>query len=203
MASMSFFIGTVPNWIVLEGESILTWGFLAAAVFLYLFLRPGRRFQTWMRRLLIASLILQPLHAAYLSGVQYFVWSQSEFGQLFLPPNQSWAYYARYVTDHFWLHPVLGIVLAGLWYGFMRALKSRSERYLDVGELELTTLLILIAGWPDALVLAPAAGIAVIMVSIVRLTVFREKLTTLGIPFMIAAAFALLYGGQVRSLLGA
>ena len=81
-------------------------------------------------------------------------------------------------------------------------LRQKSERYLDVGEHELTTLLIFAAGWPDALVMAPVAAVALVLLSLFRMTVLKRPLTTLGGPFMIATLFVLAYGGDIRALLG-
>lgn len=200
---MRLFVGYLPAWLVLNGAVAVSFWLVVLATAAYILFRPSLRLRKTLFWLLAAGIAARALLALYFTVGQLVVWSDSELGKLFLPPNQSWSYFISYVGERYWLAAILALVLAGLWYGFLRLVGNRSERYLDVGELELTTLLVFASGWPDALILAPLAGMALVLFSLVRMLVFRRQLTTLGIPFMIAALVTLAYADAIRSLFGA
>lgn len=189
----SFLFSTLSGWIVINGPLALKWLFVAISLAAYAQFRPGKQFERFMRKLLVAMVALDLLLAAYITVVQYYS---------FLAPFKVLSFFVTYALVHFYLPLGLAFVCAAVWYIFLRVLHSRTERYFDVGEIELTTLLVLVVGWPLALVLVPFAGIVLVILSLVRLIVFKQELTTLGLPFIIAATLLLLFEGQIRPLFG-
>lgn len=199
---MGLYTGYVAAWILLNGAAAISLALLTLAAAAYVILRPGERMRRMLRRLLVGGLVARAALALYLSFGQFVTWSSTEFGRLFLPPHQPWGYFLNYAWSRYWLAFALAVLLAGLWYGFLLLVGKRSERYLDVGETELTTIAVFAAAWPGALVLAPLAGALLVLFSLVRLA-FGRRLTTLGVPFLIAGFVTLAYANEIKALFGA
>jgi hypothetical protein len=178
---------------VLKGPLALQWLLVATSLAAYLQYRPGKQFRIFMRRMLVGTVVLDLVLAAYTSLVQYYS---------FLPLFRGFSFFVPYVAIHYFLPIGLAFVCAAVWYIFLRVLRTRTDRYFDIGEIELTTLLVLALGWPLSLVMVPFAGIVLVLLSLVRLVVFKQELTTLGLPFIIAATLLLLFEGQIRPLFG-
>lgn len=197
---MHLYQGYIPAWLFQNGPVAISFLLVFLVAGAYVIYRPGVTMRKVMVRLLIGGLAARLALTLYFTLGQLVVWSSSELGKLFLPPHQAWSYFFSYVGLRYWLPFAIAILLAGLWYGFLRLIGKRSERYLDVGELELTTILVFAAGWPNALALAPIVGVALVLFSLVRMIVFKRQLTTLGIPFIIGALITLTYGDAIRNL---
>ncbi len=203
MAAMDhLYASYAAAWIFLNGRAAVSLGVAVAVIAAYLLLRPSERLRRVLIVIGIAAIAASVLVAGFLTLAQYQAWAASSFGKLLLPPHRSFGYFVSYVLDRYWLAPFLGTVLAGLWYAFAGALRRKSERYLDEGEQELTALLVFAAGWPDALVMAPLAAVALVVLSLFRMLVLKKSLTTLGAPFMIATLIAIAYAADIRTLLG-
>ena len=132
------------------------------------------------------------LFAGVKTGLQYYAWLQSDISKFLLPPYQSIGVLLRYSWTHFWLNALIAIGAALLSFVVLRVLYSYNERYFDTGEIELGALMALVVGWPHFVVFVPAVFLSVIIVSIIRGVAFREPYTTLGLPFFIGAAIALM-----------
>lgn len=199
---MNLYAGYSSAWIFLNGQAAASLAIAVVAIGAYVLLRPSERLRKALVAVGIGAIAVRVLVALYLSVAQYQAWAATDFGRLLLPPNRSWGYFLSYSFDHYWLAAFLAATVAALWFGFVRLVRQRSDRYLDIGEHELTTLLLFAAGWPDALVMAPLAALVLVPLSIFRMTVLKRKLTTLGGPFMIATLIVLAYGGEIRRLFG-
>lgn len=186
--------------VALYGALAISATLVALAVASYLAFRPGPRLRRASLALLLGGAAAQALLAALLSTAQYAAWSATEIGRLLLPAQQGWGYFLGYVGNRYWMAFVLAAVCAGAWYGFLRAVGSHSERYFDAGEIEMTTLLVFAVGWPGGLVLVPLALVSVVVVSLARTFVLKRELTTLGVPFLVAAIITLAWGGAIRVL---
>lgn len=199
---MQFFTGYIPAWLILNGDIAISLALAVLAIAGYILLRPGSQLQKALMVLGIAGVAARLALGLYFTLGQLVVWSSNELGRLFLPPNQSWWYFITYVGERYLLDAILALLLAALWYGFLKLVGSRSERYLDEGEIELTTIMVFAAGWPNALIMAPLAGALLIGYSLIRMALKRQY-TTLGVPFMIATLITLAFANEIRALWGA
>jgi len=186
-------------WLSTSGPGILALALLAAMAAAYFMIGPGKGMRFAALVLLAVGIGARVLLAAYQSVAQYVLWRSESFTALFLPPNQPWSYYLSYVGTRFWLPVALALLCAILWYAFLRVLGSRTDRYFDIGEVELATLAVFVAGWPLAIVLLPVAGVFLLGLAVIRQVVLGERYTTLGLPFLAATLVVLLAG---RTLLG-
>ncbi|MFH1193140.1 MAG: hypothetical protein V1656_02370 [Candidatus Jorgensenbacteria bacterium] len=172
------------------------------------------------RALAKCTAIFYPAYATLLTFGQYFVWSSDWWGKQFLNtslapslpipliqlfPNffgSRLGYFLFYSWGRFWLHALLAVGVAALFWWFLRMLKRRNERFFEEGETELGFLCALAAGWPGILPFLVLAFLLVLAVSIARRAIFGEAFTTLGLPFLIAAVAALAFGGALASFFG-
>jgi hypothetical protein len=111
-------------------------------------------------------------------------------------------YFLFYSWGRFWLHALLAVGAAALFWWFLRLLRRRNERFFEEGETELGFLAALVAGWPGVLPFLVLAFFLVIVLSLVRRAAFGEAFTTLGWPFLAAAAIALTFGRALAAFLG-
>lgn len=189
--------------------------FFSAVIFLiviFLYFRLYFRKKTWKgsltpdwelsSQLIVILIVFHILYAAFLSAGQYYIWSGDEFSKLFLPPHQSIKYFLFYSWTHFWFNATLSFSVALLFYLFLKLLKKYKERFFEKGEIELGTLCILIAGWPNFAVFLPAVFVSVIFISIFNRAVYKEFYTTLGLPFLLATAVSLIFGGWLVDIIG-
>ena len=195
-------LGSLVNPVATHGADVISAALVVGSLLAYVVIGPGRRFSMIMRYALAVALLLGTGIASFLTHAQHFAWTATEIGKLFLPPVQPWSYFVGYVGLRFWLPFGLATLSAGLWYGFARLIRSRSERYLAEGELELTTLMIFAVGWPGVVVLMPVTGIFLVLVSLTRKILFKQELTTLGLPFILGALMTVIYAEQIRTLFG-
>ncbi len=198
----TFFTNPVTNWLLADGPTYVLWVMALGMVAAYAYLRPGKEMHFAGVVLLAFGFLARASIAAYQTAAQYWLWTQESFTQLFLPPHQPISYFVGYVTQQFWMGLILATILAVAWYVFLRVLRARTDRFFDEGEIVLATLAMFVIGWPGVVVLLPLAGVALVVVSVVRTAVFKEQLTTLGIPFLIAMLVTLLFRAQIMAALG-
>lgn len=162
------------------------------------------------RNLGILSVLFYVSYAAIATWGQYYLWrteavaalatknalAQNLFTSLLAP-----GYFAQHVWVVYWLSAVLSILCAFLWYLFLRFLKNHNGRYFDEGEVELGLICALAVGWPRFIVFLPFVFVFVLVISLVRLVVFKEQFTTLGGPFLGALLASLLFGDRILELL--
>lgn len=173
------------------------------------------------RNLAIVVVVGKILNAGLLMYLQYSVWRQSgAIGEVFLnspvsknlpfstAKNFEWlldnkfGYFLFYSWGRFWLSVVISLLVAYLFYLFLRTLKLKTERFFEDGETELGVLCALIVGWPGFVLFVPFVFLSVVVVSIVKLLFFKEKYTTLGAPFILATVIVLVFGSYLISLFG-
>jgi hypothetical protein len=196
------FLSSAALWITTHGNLAITWLALIAVAGSYVLLRPSKGFRFAVIAATTIIVTTRLVLALYQSLAQYWIWKSASFTALFLPPHQSISYYLLYVGSRFWLPVALAVVLSVIWYLFLRALKRHTARFFDEGEMELATLCVFLAGWPGTIVLLPLVAAAMAIWSVVKLIVWRERYTTLGIPFMLATLISLLLASTVLRTLG-
>ena len=159
---------------------------------------------------MLVSIVFAVLYAGFLTWGQHYVWSGDSVSKSFLTiplhsvpvplveafPSvfqASSGYFIFYSLQRFWFPAVLNILVAVVFFWFLKILKSYNGRFFEEGETELGFLLSLLVGWPVFLVFLPLALLSVVLVSIVKMTLFKEHYTTLGVPFLLGSlmAFAL------------
>ena len=151
------------------------------------------------------------MYATFLTLAQYFVWENNgvtrallklpveekalmSFGFLSKFFNQDGGYYYFYVFARYWLVIIISFAVAYLFYLLLKSLKKYKERFFIGGEPEIGFALAFLVGWPDFVIFLPAIFFLIIPISIFRMLVFKEKLTTLGWPFIISAILAVVLG---------
>lgn len=151
------------------------------------------------------------IYAIFLTLAQYFVWDNNgvtkallklpvkekalmSFGFLSKFFERDGGYYYFYVFARYWLVILISFAVAYLFYLLLKGLKKYKERFFIGGEPEIGFALAFIVGWPDFVLFLPGIFILIIPVSIFRMVVFKEKLTTLGWPFIVSAILAVVLG---------
>jgi hypothetical protein len=177
--------------------------FLAAAA-VYFFGAPSgwRKYFLW---LIYGVASFRVLYAAFITAGQYYIWNQDEFTRIFLSSSNGGlaGYFLPYTGFRFWLGSVVfTFVLAGSFALLLRYLRKRKETYFEHGEVELGVLMMLLVGWPEGILFLSLLAFTVVFVSVFRMFVWRNPYTTLGTPFIIAAALTLLRGERLIELLG-
>lgn len=155
-----------------------------------------------MRRLFLVSVAVIFTLALFSSFLQYAVWKGDPLSQKLLPPHQSILYFAKYAGTHFWLAPILALIVSAAFYGLLTALKRKNERFFEEGETELGATALFLVGWPRAVVFLPAAFLAVIAISAFKLALKRGAYTTLGAPFLFGLAVTLAWGFALLRAIG-
>lgn len=204
---MENFLGALPTiffWVVIA---------LAAAHYLATHLRiPVPLPRIPYRILAKCAAFFYPAYAALLTLGQYLVWRNDWWGNQFLNtslapslpiplvqlfPNffgSRLGYFLFYSWGRFWFHALLAVGVAAFFWWFLRMLKRRNARFFEEGETELGFVCALVAGWPGIFPFIILAFFLVVVFSVARRIIFGETFTTLGLPFLIAAAAALACG---------
>lgn len=180
------------------------WG-LGIAAATYYFTRARRepfRNTSLVWRLFIISVVVFFSFALMLTFFQYFVWKEYPLSQNLLPPYQSILYFAKYTGTHFWLAPLLSLIVSGIFYAFLKLLKRKNERFFEEGETELGALAAFLVGWPRIIVFLPVVFLAVVVISGIKMALHKSVYTTLGLPFLVGLAIALACGYAVLQELG-
>lgn len=185
MADIIVFVPRVAGWAL---------GIIAAAFYFW-----RVRF---MHRLFFVSVAVFFALALLLTFFQYALWKGDPLSTNLLPPHQSILYFTKYAGTHFWLAPLLSLIVSGAFYGILAALKRTNERFFDEGEIELGALAAFLAGWPRVIVFLSVVFLAVIVISGIKLALRKGAYTTLGIPFLIGLAAALACGVTILEWLG-
>lgn len=151
------------------------------------------------------------IYALFLTLAQYFVWNNNgltrallkspveekalmAFGFLSKFFNRDGGYYYFYVFARYWLVIIISFAVAYLFYLLLKGLKKYKERFFIGGEPEIGFALAFLVGWPDFVLFLPGIFMLIIPVSIFRVVIFKEKLTTLGWPFIVSAILAVILG---------
>lgn len=155
-----------------------------------------------MKRLLVVGVVVLFALALLATVLQYAAWRGDPFSRNLLPPHQSILYFAKYAGTHFWLAPMLSLIVSAAFYGFLLILKRKNERFFEEGEVELGAIAALLAGWPRVIVFLPLAFLAVIIISGIKMALRKGAYTTLGLPFLLGLVVTLAYGYVVLEALG-
>ena len=161
------------------------------------------------------------LYASASTIGQYYVWSSNSFtkllldknaidfsvlrefsGKLFLFLDNRFGYFFFYSWGRFWFEIIVSLIAALAFYLFLIFLKKYKERFFEEGETALGFLLAFMVGWSNFIVFLPIAFLSVVFISILKILFFKEKYTTLGAPFLLAALIVLIFGDYLVSLLG-
>jgi hypothetical protein len=170
----------------------------AGVLALYVFRKPFSRDKVSRfiteKRLLIFLAVYRLSFAALESIVNYYAWTKNPFTSLFLPPHRSIGYVLIYSWVHYFLNAVISVLMAYLFFLFLRGLKQYQERFFEKGEVEIGFIVALVVGWPNFVVFLPLVFVSVILIAIYRRIFRGEAYTTLGVPFLLAGFIALLAG---------
>jgi hypothetical protein len=191
---MPLFIAGFLPWLT----AFATWGVFAGA--LYVFLKvPRERHAGYYWILAGATLGFRASYAGLAGYGQYLIWNADKVTKAtFLLP----AYFWPYIFSRFWLNFLLTILMAGIFFLLLGALRRYRGRFFEEGEVELGGLLALAVGWPISPVFICLVFITVVLVSLVRRAALREAYTTLGLPFLLAAFACLILGSIILHNIG-
>ncbi len=159
------------------------------------------------------------IYAVFLTFAQYFVWDNNgltrallklpvegrallSFGFLSKFFERDGGYYYFYVFARYWLVIIISFAVAYLFYLLLKGLKKYKERFFIGGEPEIGFALAFLIGWPDFVLFLPGIFILIIPVSIFRMIIFKDKLTTLGWPFIVSAILATILGYSLLDIFG-
>ncbi|MDP3975170.1 MAG: hypothetical protein Q8P88_02720 [Candidatus Jorgensenbacteria bacterium] len=145
--------------------------------------------------------VLYVLVVAAQTFAQYLVWSGDSLSSKLLPPHQSILYFLKYAGVHFWLAPLIALIVALAFYTILRALKDKNARFFEEGEVELGALAAFLVGWPRVIVFLPIVFLAVVSISGIKMALRKNAYTTLGIPFLIGLTVALACGYTILQTL--
>ncbi len=197
------------------------WGIFLLALAFYL-RRGGAegKLAKRVRTLLWVTLGFRVLYAVSATIAQYFVWAESPATRVFLdsgigrespiaPSLEKFpflfgklGYFLFYSYGRFWLNVFLAFLCAFAFLWFLKALRKWKDRFFEDGEIELGALSVALVGWPAFTLFLPLAFLSVILVSLFRLLFMKEKLTTLGAPFLLAVLLVLVWGPWLLSVTG-
>ena len=187
--------------------------FLVAAFVLVLFLYALENFLGWKGKTIppifnriykLLPIILISFYVFYASiktFAQYYVWSSGSFGKLLLPPYQDLSYFVFYSFGRFWLNAILAVGAAFVFYLFLKTLSRYRQGFFKDGEKEIGLISALLSGWPGVAVFIPLVFIITVVLAIIRLSIFKLRTTTLGLPFLLSAVIILLWGSKLVSFL--
>ncbi|TSC60224.1 MAG: Uncharacterized protein LiPW15_102 [Parcubacteria group bacterium LiPW_15] len=219
---MTLFLGKLfaSDWFWSLGDIFL--GIvLFSAIGLYAYRESSDASNLGRRYVLIAKLIIwaRILYSGFITCAQYLVWSQSEVSRIFLTlpadarslpmygflaPIFKWSggYFTLYSFLHFWLPTLISIAIGYIFLVFLRLLRKHKDRFFESGEVELGWVLALIVGYPNFIIFLPLVFFLIIPISIVRMAVLKQHLTTIGYPMILSAIFAVILGTQIMDVLG-
>lgn len=170
------------------------------------------------KRMIRAALVFYILYPLLLTAGQYYVWLQNPLTKILANSPVSAAtplpqilknspifqghlgYLLFYAYGRFWINSLLAAGMAFLFSLFLKSLRRHRDRFFEEGEVELGFLSALVVGWPNFAIFVPAIFFLVVIISIVRMAVWKEHYTTLGYPFLAAALFTLLFGAKMIAL---
>jgi len=166
-----------------------------------------------------AVVVVHILFAVYLSWAQYHIWQQDPFSKQLLSqalsPHTGGEWFVKYLADtfsikseyflgyvfgRFWMNVFLGVGVAFIFYGALRALKKYKERFFDKGEVVLGLLGAMVVGWPWVLGYVICALFFVVILSLMRHVAYREIYTTLGVPLIVSGYITLALYGLVANI---
>ena len=212
---LQFFVGPFLIWLPRVATAVL---FILAV---YLYLNRHRHEIKKYRFLNFKTLVLLVLgftilYPIILTIAQYIFWNQSEFTRTFLNsplsedvPNTFFTdyfpalfqsklgYFFFYSLGRFWIGPMIAIAISYGFAGFLAVLRKHRDRFFDTGEIQLGLALSMLVGWPNFAVFLPMVFLFIVLTGIVRAILFKETYTTLGWPFIFAAAVALMFGSNL------
>lgn len=200
-----FIIGPFIIWLPI----VFLWSVFAVSFFLYAaqnFLERKKKmippiFSKIFRLLPLILISSYVFYASIKTFAQYYVWSHNSLSKLFLPPYQGLSYFLFYSFGRFWLNAILAVGAAFVFYLFLKTLSRYRQGLFKDGEKEIGLISALLSGWPGVIVFIPLVFIITAVLAIIRLTVFKLRTTTLGLPFLLSAAIILLWGSELVSSL--
>lgn len=171
----------------------------------------------WFQKISIPMLLgvvifLHVVYAGFVTWAQYHVWSITDEQTRFflvqplssltpLPAYLEWTrhyfeqpmgYFVFYVLGRVWLAMGLLFLITGLFYGFLRFIQKYRDGFGAHGP-ELIAALLLIAGWPNVLLVVLLGFISAAIISYVSVLKNIER-TRMENAFLVATPIALLFG---------
>lgn len=200
----------VVGWVPVIFWSLLL--FLGGLSYIGRIAREGGFLRENSRRMIRYALAFYVIYPIILMIGQYYAWSQNPLSKLLLsspleekvpapqfikdlPVSKSHlGYFVFYSFGRFWINTILAVGMAFLFYLFLKSLRKRKDRFFEEGEIEFGFLNALIVGWPRFVIFIPLVFFSVVLVSLARLFLFKERYTTLGYPFLLAAVLTMIFG---------
>lgn len=198
---LNFFLGPLLTWLPV----IFFIAVFVLAVFLYFSKNTIFVKYSFIRKLLvlvIAVVVFRLLYALTLSVTQYYIWHSQEFTKLLLPPHQSINYFLFYSWGRFWMEHLIAFGAALVFCLFLKILRRYQERFLDKDEIIFGTLMVLLVGWPHAVVFVLLVFIVSVFVGFVFTFIFKNEHINLYPAFMVAGIITLIFGNTIVDISG-
>jgi hypothetical protein len=210
---MRILLGQTPVWVffILELSALL----LAAWYYRKDLLSPT----TTLSRFFWAVLVLKLLKPIFFTWSQWYVWhaSKPEFLTLALASNLkllgwlniftflksvSGGYFIFYAFGRFWLGALLALAVATLWWLTLRLLAWRRPEAISPGEMALSWITAVIAGWPGVVLYVSLALVLTLVGSAYHNLKKIDSRLPIGWPMIIASAIALVAGPFLIGIFG-
>ena len=166
--------------------------FIVLAAYFYFSRRRFGNKTAKLFRILSFSLVCYRIAEALLKTIlQYYIWAADKFTRVWLASG----YLIDYSYRRFWFNFFLSLSVALVFFFILQILKKYKERFFESGEVELGFFSAFVSGWPNFLVFVPLAFFVLLALSVIRKIFLKESYTTLGLPFLSAAAATLAFSG--------
>lgn len=185
----------------------------------YWYWKNSEKTAAFFKRLVLVTLGLKMLAAAFFTWSQWYVWhlSRPEFLSLPLSSNLKLfgafkifdflksikgGYFIFYSFGHFWLELLLALLVAAGWWFLLKLVAKYKEVTVTSDELLLAWITAVIAGWPGIVLYVPI----VFMLMALGMLYFRlrkiDKLVAMGWPVIMSSTIVLVAGTFLVELLG-
>lgn len=160
------------------------------------------------KQLIWAAISVRALYALYQTFAQYVIWKGNGFTQLlltlpvepgplslrFLPfTTATGGYFIFYSFSRFWLNLLIAVFISWIFYKFLKILERRNSRFFEEGEPFLGFLAAIAVGWPGFVPFLVLIFFSLVLISAIKMLFFKDKYTTMGPAFLLAATLVLLF----------
>lgn len=198
---LNFFLGPFLTWLPITFFIIV---FLLSVFFYFTKNRILASYSLFRKLfiLVIVAIVFRLVYALTISIAQYYIWHSQEFTRFLLPPYQSIKYFLFYSWGRFWMEHIIAFGATLVFYLFLKILQRYKERFLDKDEIMFGILIILLVGWPNAVVFMPLVFIAAVLVALLSILIFKGKNIGLCPAFIIAGIVTLIFGNTIVDIFG-
>lgn len=125
---------------------------------------------------ILTVLALYILQGSYLTIATYDAWKLDPMSRYLLPPASPASYFLGYAYFHFWREAVIGVLMGGVWAGFLFLIKKySSERILEKNDIVFGFFTAMIVGWPKIFAYFALAFGLLVLKGIANIVIFKNQ----------------------------